>query len=283
MSSDGTPRRARSGARAPRPVTSLQNERVKLIRSLDMRKARRETGLFVAEGAALLVTARQHNFVPVMLVMLAGAARDGIARGLVEWALDSGSECLEVSEAVLAKIAGKQNPQMLLGVFRQRWTELPDERHLTESDVWLAVEQGRDPGNLGTIIRTVEAVGAKGVILVGPSCDPFSREAVRASMGSVFAVPLLRMTPQSFLARLAMWPGDVVGAHLRASKDFRSVAYRGPVMLVMGSEGPGLSEALAQACTELVRIPMAGSLDSLNLAVAAALLLYQLRGPALRL
>ncbi|HXF55154.1 MAG TPA: RNA methyltransferase [Hyphomicrobiaceae bacterium] len=283
MSSNGRPGRAQAGARAPRPVTSLQNERVKLIRSLDMRKARRETGLFVAEGTALLVTAREHNFVPVMLVMLAGAAQDGIARGLVEWALESGSECLEVSEAVLAKIAGKQNPQMLLGVFRQRWAELPAEQHMTEGDVWLAVEQGRDPGNLGTIIRTVEAVGAKGVILVGPSCDPFSREAVRASMGSVFAVPLLRMTTEAFLARLATWPGDVVGAHLCAAKDFRFVAYRGPVMLVMGSEGPGLSEALVRACTELVRIPMAGTLDSLNLAVAAALLLYQLRGPALRL
>lgn len=271
------------GAAMPRLVTSLQNDRVKFIRSLEMRKARRESGLFVAEGASILVTAREHGHVPETLVVLAGAAETGVARGLVEWVLGAGAECLEVSEAVLAKLSGKQNPQVMLGVFRQRWAELPDPHHLAADEVWLALERARDPGNVGSIIRTVEAVGAKGVVLVGQCCDPYSREAVRASMGSIFAVPLVKLAGEAFLAQLAGWPGDIVGTHLQAREDFRSGGYRGPVLLLMGSEGPGLTAPLAEACTHLVKIPMTGTLDSLNLAVAAALILYQIRGPALRL
>src|SRR4029450_13582766 len=107
-------------APVPRPLTSLQNERVKLIRSLDMRKVRRETGLFVAEGASVLVTARDAGWVPKMLVFLAGRAQTGVPRALLDWAEGAGAECLEVSEAVLGKLAAKDNPQTMLGVFEQR-------------------------------------------------------------------------------------------------------------------------------------------------------------------
>jgi TrmH family RNA methyltransferase len=141
----------------------------------------------------------------------------------------------------------------------------------------------RDPGNLGTIIRTVEAVGAKGILLVGASCDPYSRECVRATMGSIFNVPLVRMDAENFRTWLSGWPGDVVGTHLSAKEDFRALSYRGPVLLLMGSEGPGLSDPLAAACSKLVKIPMAGRLDSLNLAVATALVLYEVRRPRLHL
>jgi TrmH family RNA methyltransferase len=102
-------------------------------------------------------------------------------------------------------------------------------------------------------------------------------------MGSIFAVPLVRMSGEAFSGWVERWPGDVVGTHLQAKEDFRSARYRGPVLLVMGSEGPGLSAPVAEACTRLVKIPMTGGLDSLNLAVAAALALYQIRGPALTL
>jgi TrmH family RNA methyltransferase len=91
------------------------------------------------------------------------------------------------------------------------------------------------------------------------------------------------MQPQHFRDWVKRWPGDVVGTHLSATADFRSVTYRGPAMLVMGSEGSGLSDGMKAACTQLVKIPMAGRLDSLNLAVATALALYQIRGPHLRL
>jgi TrmH family RNA methyltransferase len=161
--------------------------------------------------------------------------------------------------------------------------EPPAAAKASRAQLWLALEEVRDPGNLGTILRTVDAVGAAGVILVGTGCDPYSRECVRATMGSVFAVPIAKATREAFLGWVGGWPGDVVGTHLDAREDFRKVAYRAPALLVMGSEGPGLSEAVARACTLRVKIPMAGGLDSLNLAVATALMLYQIRGSHLTL
>jgi TrmH family RNA methyltransferase len=268
---------------AVRPITSLQNDRIKAIRALDMRKTRKETGLFVAEGASLIVTAREQGHVPETLVYRAGLADEGIAKGLVAWALGQGAEVLEVSEAILEKLAAKDNPQSLLAVFRQRWSEAPEPTGLGEADAWVALEEIRDPGNLGTILRTVDAAGAGGIILVGTCCDPFARETIRATMGSVFAVPLVRMDRDHFTDLCRRWPGDIVGTHLSATADFRRIAYRGPALLVMGSEGPGLSQALAAHCTQLVKIPMAGKLDSLNLAVATALTLFQIRGPQLKL
>ncbi len=266
-----------------KPITSLTNDRVKAIRALEMRKERKETGLFVAEGASILMTAREHDFVPETLVYQANAATGQVHQGLVSWALDKGSEVLEVSAAVLEKLASKDNPQAMLGVFKQRWAEPPVAKLVPRDATWLALEEVRDPGNLGTIVRTADAVGASGVILVGQCCDPYSREAARATMGSIFAVPIMRMTREEFLAWRSGWPGDVTGTHLEATEDFRKAAYRAPVLLVMGSEGPGLSDSLTRSCSRLVKIPMAGDLDSLNLAVATALTLYQLRSGSLKI
>ena len=265
-----------------RAITSLQNERVKLIRSLEMRKVRRETGLFVAEGASVLVTARDAGWVPKILVFLAGSAQAGVHRALLDWAQGAGAECLEVSEAVLAKLASKDNPQTMLAVFEQRWANEPGPSAVADSAVWLALEAVRDPGNLGTIVRTSDAVGAAGVILVGNCVDPYAREAVRATMGSIFNVPVVRMTPDRFQTWSRTWRGDIVGTQIAAGEDFRKVSYRAPTLLLMGSEGPGLSPELAAICSRLVKIPMAGRLDSLNLAVATALVLYEIRKERLR-
>jgi TrmH family RNA methyltransferase len=268
---------------AIKPITSLTNDRVKAIRALDMRKERKETGLFVAEGASIILTARAAGFRPETLVYRAGALETGTQKRLVNDALDEGSEVLEVSNAVLEKLAAKDNPQTMLAVFRQRWGSLPDQKLIAPKSVWLALEEVRDPGNLGTIIRTADAVGASGIILVGPCTDPYSREAVRATMGSVFNVPMVAVDRNAFLSWVPGWPGDTVATTLSAREDFRNAAYKVPILLMMGSEGPGLSEALANIATLQVKIPMAGTLDSLNLAVATALVLYHLRGPSLRL
>lgn len=270
-------------ANTPKIITSLTNDRIKAIRALEMRKVRKETGLFVAEGTSLLVTARDHGFVPETLVYQTGAAAGGVARGLVKHALDAGAEVLEVSEAVLAKLASKENPQSLLGVFRQRFVSPPDPEKLTNTDTWLALEEIRDPGNLGTIIRTADAVGLSGVILVGTTCDPYALESIRATMGSIFAVPIVKLDRESFFTLAKAWPGEVIGTHLDAREDFRQTQYNGRELIVMGSEGPGLSGGAAAICSTLVKIPMAGALDSLNLAIATALMLYQVRGPYLKL
>ncbi|MEZ5899926.1 MAG: RNA methyltransferase [Hyphomicrobiaceae bacterium] len=269
--------------REPKVITSLTNDRIKAIRALDMRKVRKETGLFVAEGASLLVTARDNGFVPRTLVYQAGSVDSGINKGLVSWALNEGTEVLEVSAQVLGKLASKDNPQTMLGVFAQSFAGAPKLEDLRADQTWLALEEVRDPGNLGTIIRTCDAVGMAGIILVGNCCDPYSLESIRATMGSIFCVPLVRMTADGFMAQLSKWPGDVVATDLRATEDFRSASYEGPQLVVMGSEGPGLSERVSKAATRRVKIPMSGRLDSLNLAIATALTLYQIRSPHLKL
>ncbi len=267
----------------PKAITSLTNDRIKAIRALEMRKVRKETGLFVAEGAALLISARDHGFRPETIVYQAGSVESGINKGLVTWALKEGAEVLEVSEAVLAKLASKDNPQTMLGVFRQSFAAAPKPKAVAHDATWLALDEVRDPGNLGTIIRTCDAVGVAGVILIGNCCDPFSLEAIRATMGSVFAVPMVKLEREAFLALAKAWPGDVVATHLDAQEDFRGTAYRGPELVVMGSEGPGLPDEVAKAATRRVKIPMSGALDSLNLAIATALTLYQVRGRHLKI
>jgi RNA methyltransferase, TrmH family len=271
-----------------RTITSLQNDSVKLIRSLEMRKARRETGLFVAEGASVLLTARDNGWSPRMLVAGPDADEGSTGAALQRWAEAAGAERLDVSAAVLEKLAAKDNPQSVLGVFEQRWSSLPGpaaEPVGTSSmpPLWVVLEEIRDPGNLGTIMRTVDAAGASGIILAGNTCDPFSREAVRASMGSVFAVPMARTDRAGLVALASAWTGDVAGTHLSGNIDYRGAGYRAPVLLIMGNEGAGLSEDAAAACGKLVRIPMAGRLDSLNLAVATALMLFEIRRPDLSL
>ncbi len=268
---------------AARPITSLTNERVKAIRALEMRKERKETGLFVVEGTSILITAREMGFKPETLVYLAGSNHSGVQKGLVDGALSAGVECLEVNYAVLEKLSGKDNPQTMIGVFRQTFAAPPDAAKADPSSVWIALEDIRDPGNLGTIIRSADAFGAAGVILIGSCADPHSREAIRATMGSIFAVPVVKMTPGAFVELAQHWPGDVVGTHLSGSEDVRTARYRGPVIVAMGSEGPGLSGDLTAACTRLVKIPMSGRLDSLNLAIATAITLFEVRRPHLKL
>ena len=268
-------------ASSPRAISSLTNERVKFIRSLELRKARKESGLFVAEGASILITAAEHGIHPETLVVRAGSALTGAPLELVQSALQRGAEVLEVTPAILEKLAAKDNPQTMLGVFKQTWAQAPQPKAIAAEATWLALEEIRDPGNLGTIIRTTDAVGVAGIMLVGTCCDAWSRECVRSTMGSIFAVPLVRMDAAEFHTLLGTWPGDTVGTHLSGREDFREVRYRSPTLLVMGGEGPGLSDQTAKACARLVKIPMAGRLDSLNLAIATALALYQIRGPHL--
>ncbi|HZZ87085.1 MAG TPA: RNA methyltransferase, partial [Caulobacteraceae bacterium] len=143
---------------------------------------------------------------------------------------------------------------------------------------WVALEAVRDPGNLGTIIRTADAAGCGGVILVGDCCDPFSVEAVRATMGSVFAVNVARATAAEFLAWRETWPGSVVGTLLTSTTDFRAADYAPPSLILMGNEQAGLTPELAAACDVTVKIPMRGRADSLNLAVATGVMIYAVTG-----
>ncbi|MCB2107903.1 MAG: RNA methyltransferase [Rhodobacteraceae bacterium] len=261
-------------------LTSLQNERIKAARALDRRKERKETGLFLAEGAKVIATARDHGWMPEILFADPDKADGGIVGELLTWGRKAGAQCFTVTAKIAEALSARDNPQPVIGVFKQRWTEPPTK--LRPSDVWVALEEIRDPGNLGTIVRTIDAAGAQGVILAGTCCDPYAREAVRATMGSIFAVPIAAVSQTSLISFAKSWPGETVGTHLKGSDDYRR-AYNGPVLLTMGSEGPGLSDDVAAAMTTRVKIPMAADTgaDSLNLAVATGLMLYEIKRPTL--
>lgn len=271
------------GKMTAKTITSLTNPVVKSVRALDRRKARRETGLFVAEGTSLLIAARDAGQWPEKLLFHATIELPEKTQLYLDQAKNSDTHLIGVNQAILSKLTGKDNPQSLVGVFQQKWSPAPAIGDLQSVDVWLALENIRDPGNLGTIIRTVDAVGGRGVLLVGQCCDPFQKECVRATMGSIFSVPLVRLDPQAFHDLAVEWPGDVAGLHLAGQEDYRSAQLKRPLMIVMGSEGPGLSDAADAVCSRRVRIPMVGKLDSLNLSVATALMLYEARRDALKL
>jgi TrmH family RNA methyltransferase len=266
--------------RPPRPgqvltITSHANPRIKAVRALAQAKYRKETGQFLVEGLKLVTDALAEGWTVRAVIHQADAIAQQAVAKTAAAARAKGADIFAVSSDILAKVARRDNPQTVVGVVDQRLATPSEIARL--GPVLIALERIKDPGNLGTIIRTADAVGAGGVVLVGPSVDPFSVEAIRATMGSIFHVPLARMTEEQFLELRAGWSGSVVGTHLSGSADYRSVAYREPVLLLMGNEQSGLSERLAAACDELVRIPMAGEADSLNLAVATGVMLYEIR------
>jgi TrmH family RNA methyltransferase len=257
-----------------RAVTSLANPTVKAVRALHMRRERAESGLFLVEGLRSVTEAVEQGRRPVTLLHGPAVAD----HPLVRQASAAAGETLEVSAAILAKISRRENPQMVLGVFEQALTPLEALDPLSAT-CWVALENVRDPGNLGTILRTADAAGCGGVVLVGECCDPYSVEAVRATMGSIFATPLAEASVDAFLAWRARWPGAVIGTHLDAAADFRQAPYRAPNLLLMGNEQAGLSAELSAACDLTVKIPMRGRADSLNLAVATAVMIYAVTAP----
>jgi len=239
------------------PISSLQNPAIKLIRSLDDKKARREAGLFVAEGLAMLERAEDLGWEPHSLIATKPMHMfDGMKPAIV-------------TGKVMAELSAQNNPHDVLATFKQRW-----QPHPSKEGNWLALEEIRDPGNLGTIIRTADAAAAAGIILVGDCCDPYAPECVRASTGSIFALPLCRMPLPGFLDFLKAWPGDSVATRMDAKQDFRR-SYQAPTLIALGSEARGLSDSISSACKQKVRIPMKQGVESLNVAAAAALMLYQ--------
>lgn len=255
-------------------IESTQNKRFKTIRSLNTKKYRSELSLFIAEGLKVVATAMENDWTPKYLVMTPDAQANDFCRTVVRWAEDKGAVCLETPPALLALLSTAENPPDIIGVFEQKW--MPVEKAAPAGDqLWLALEEIRDAGNLGTIIRTVDAVGGAGIILAGEHCDPYSTKAVRATMGAIFSVPLVRMDKETFREKVKSWPGEKVGTHLAGAVDFRRT-YRRPVLLVMGTEGHGLSREIAGLCDQLVKIPMVGKSDSLNLSIATALMLFEI-------
>jgi TrmH family RNA methyltransferase len=262
-----------------RHITGFSNPLVKSIRALRDKKHRRRERRFLAEGLRLLTDARACGHLPEVLVMAAGREDHPLLAALEADVLAAGGDVVEMDEAVLAKVTGKDNPQSVAGVFPEFDTRL-DALDRSTAKIWLVAQALRDPGNLGTMLRTGDAVGAGGLILIDDCADPFSVEAVRASMGAVFTQGIAQTRWDEFEDWLRRGQGcehggQLVAASLRNAVDYRKAEYRAPCFLMVGNESRGLPEAYEAACDLRVTMPMRGRADSLNAAVAGAVLAYE--------
>ncbi len=278
-------------------ITSLANPKIKGIAALALKKAREESGLFVVEGLQLVGFGVEADWELVTLVVGRTQISGSKTQELLGRLYDAAGLVLEVTQDILEKLTRRDNPQGVVGVFKQRTMSLHEfGGRLAQDNAAVAVvlEGVRDPGNLGTIVRTVDAVGAKGVLLVGHCTDVWAPEVLRATMGSIFHVPVVtgtrnqepgaRLEIEDFLAWKKQCGAVMVGTHLHGEVDYREVAAKvagKPLLIAMGTEQSGLTEEMAAACNVLTKIAMRGGAESLNLAIATAVMVYEIfRGRA---
>lgn len=256
-----------------RHITGFSNPTVKHLRALRDKKHRRRLSQFLVEGLRLVEDARASGRLPRTLVMAEGRRHSLIARLEAEVAA-AGGEVITTTPEILSRITGKDNPQAIAAVF-DVWDTGLERLDPAAAPIWLVAQALRDPGNLGTMLRTCDAVGAGGLILIDDCADPFSTEAVRASMGALFTVGLAQARWEDFLAWLRSGKGQLVAASLREAVPYRGAPYQAPCFVLVGNESQGLPAAYEAACDLKVTIPMRGRADSLNAAVAGAVLAYE--------
>ncbi len=260
----------------PRQITSFSNETVKRLRALRDKKARKSEGLFLAEGLRILVEAGDSGRRPEIIAYSGAGGVHALPAEIIAEPEASGADVIETSPDILSKMSGKDNPQAILGAYRQPDTSLAAVDR-SASPLWIVAQALRDPGNIGTILRTGDATGAGGLILLDDSADPWSVEAVRASMGAIFTQQIATARWEEFLPWLRSGAGQLVGTSLNTTHDYLEPAYEQPCFLLIGNESQGLPEAYEAECDLLVKMPMLGKADSLNAAVATAVMAFQVR------
>jgi TrmH family RNA methyltransferase len=257
----------------PRQITAFSNPLVKDVRALRDKKGRRRQGMFMAEGLRILTEAREAGRLPAILFFAAGTTHPLLDALIAEVEAAHG-DVIETVPDILHKLSGKENAQTVIGIYRS--FDLSLERiDRGSAPLWIVAQSLRDPGNLGTILRTGDAVGAGGVILVDDCVDPFSTEAVRATMGALFTQKIAAASWAEFIPWLRQGPGQLIGTSLKAGLDYQEPAYAQPAFIMVGNEAQGLPEAYEAECDLLVKMPMHGRADSLNAAVATAVMAYE--------
>ncbi len=256
-------------------ISSFSNPKIKFIRKLEQKKYRQEAGLFFVEGLRIVGEAIQTHAPIESLVIAPDLLISEFGQSLLTLPWVRRLEQIEVSAEIFEKIAHKENLQGIGAVIRQERLLLKSIR-VKPDDIWVALDAIADPGNLGTIMRTADAVGCRGVIMVGDCTDPYDPTAVKASMGAIFSLALGQAEWDDFKQWQQSNGLTLIGTSDNAVVDYQAVVYRRPLILLMGSERHGLAEEMVPACDHVVSIPMKGRSDSLNLAVATGIMLYEI-------
>jgi TrmH family RNA methyltransferase len=256
-------------------ITSKSNVTIKNIRKLNNRKYRQLNNVFFIEGVRILAEALRCEWKIKEIIVAPDLIRNAFSNELLDLAMKKNIPVIEVDENVFKSISLKDGPKGLAAVVHQKWSPLEEINE--NSGLWIALDRIQDPGNLGTIIRTAEAVSAKGIVLIDNCTDPFDISAVRASMGALFSLSLIRARSEEFINLVKKSPYLLVGTSDKGAVDYRKIHYDKNTILLMGSEREGLSTDLINACNHLVYLPMTGMSDSLNLAIATAICLYEIQ------
>lgn len=258
----------------PGLIASRNNPRIKLLRSLRQRKQREATGLFLVEGVRHVGEAFEAGALLESVCFAPDLISTPYARRLIEELRLHGIPCLACTGEVIESLAEKDNPQGILATVRR--VIIPLEQMQPLNFPWgVALVNPQDPGNVGAILRTLDAVGASGLVLVDGGVDPTHPNLVRASMGTIFWHPVIQASFSQFAGWAAEHRYTVIGTSAKAGQDYReSDPYQAPVILLMGSEREGLTTEQLAICTHVVRLPMKGHATSLNLAVATGVMLY---------
>ncbi len=261
-----------------KPITSFKNPKVKFLRALRMRKYRQRERCFLAKGIRIVEEALTCGAPVETLVYAPDLLVSERARALVGRV--ERSRRLALSADVFRALSERDEPQgiaALIHIEDQPLATIP----LSDDMLVIVAYQLRDPGNLGSIIRTGDAAGATGVVVVGPSVDVYDPHAVRATMGSLFALPVVRLSSDAALprwyaeVRAAGVPLFVVASSAHGQQDYFDVDYGQPLALLVGSERQGLPAPVCAEADALVRLPMAGRATSLNVSAATAALIYE--------
>jgi TrmH family RNA methyltransferase len=256
-------------------ISSRNHPAVKRVRALQSRAERDRTGQFFVEGLRFVAQAAESGAPIASLIHAPALLAQSFGRRIVQTQARRGVPCLAVAPEVLQSVAQNDDPQGIGAVVRQSWTLLEKAR-AHDGLCWIVLDRVQSPGNLGTIIRTAEAVGAAGLIFLGAQPDPYDPACVRASMAALWSQQLVRATTEEFLAWKAHNGCILVGTSPHATIECDAARYPAPTALFMGWERKGLSSAQEAMCDALVSIPMAGRADSLNLAVATGVMLYEI-------
>lgn len=257
-------------------ISSHSNPLVKRIRSLHQKKGRGETGSFLVEGIHPVGEAIQAGWQLEALVYAPDLLSSDFARQLVADQSQRGLSCVAFTGELFTSIAGKDNPQGLLAIVRQQHLAL-DQLAVEHFRAGIAAVSPQDPGNVGTILRTLDAVGGEALFLLDGGVELYHPSTVRASIGSLFNKPVIQASFKDFVQWSRMHGFHLVGSSAHAGTDYRNFQWgRKPTILLVGNEQKGLSAEHMAACHEIVTLPMKGRISSLNLAVAAGILLYRM-------
>jgi TrmH family RNA methyltransferase len=258
-------------------ITSHRNPLIKQIKRLRQKKYRQQEGAFFAEGLRLVLSAVEAGAPIETIVYCSKYLTSDAGWQMLTEQEAAGRPCLELAPELFESVSSRDNPVGIGAVIGTTSTAL-EELAFEKEDVLVALFDVAEPGNLGTIIRTADATGVAGLILLGNSVDPSHPKAVKASMGSLFSVPIIQLPDPGKLWPWAAESGlHTIATSARAKSSYWQAQYRFPALLIMGSERQGLpAQALAQA-DQAVTIPMTGSATSLNLALATGLVLFELR------